>query len=163
MTMRLSDREAQVIDGMSRGLGYKEIASLLGVSHHTIKTHAGRIRAKLEVRNTAEAVAKWTEMRLSPSEPSGEPSGPEGDRLDPTPYLGQKATPVGKARAMSIVFLEPTDPLPPNANQGIERITVGSDGVIAIEGWYDRGAPWFAQTTLSKPQRQLIAEILGDA
>jgi DNA-binding NarL/FixJ family response regulator len=54
---RLSDRETQVLDGMSRGLSNGEIGRELYLSEDTIKTHARRLFRKLNAADRAQAVA----------------------------------------------------------------------------------------------------------
>ena len=55
----LSEREQQVLDLLSRGLIYKEIAEKLGISYETVHTYIRRIYEKLQVRTRTEAVAKF--------------------------------------------------------------------------------------------------------
>ena len=55
----LSDREQQVLDLLSQGLIYKEIAEKLGISYETVHTYIRRIYEKLQVRTRTEAVAKF--------------------------------------------------------------------------------------------------------
>ena len=54
----LSAREQQVLDGLVRGLLYKEIADQLGISMGTLHTYIRRIYEKLHVHSRAQAVAK---------------------------------------------------------------------------------------------------------
>lgn len=54
---RLSERETQVLDGMSRGLSNGEIGRELYLSEDTIKTHARRLFRKLNAADRAQAVA----------------------------------------------------------------------------------------------------------
>ena len=58
-TENLSEREQQVLDCLSRGLMYKEIAEKLGISYETVHTYIRRIYEKLQVRTRTEAVAKF--------------------------------------------------------------------------------------------------------
>ena len=58
-TESLSEREQQVLDLLSRGLIYKEIADKLGISYETVHTYIRRIYEKLQVRTRTEAVAKF--------------------------------------------------------------------------------------------------------
>lgn len=53
----LSERETQVLDGMSRGLSNGEIGRELYLSEDTIKTHARRLFRKLHAADRAQAVA----------------------------------------------------------------------------------------------------------
>ncbi len=54
---RLSERETQVLDGMSRGMSNGEIGRELYLSEDTIKTHARRLFRKLRASDRAQAVA----------------------------------------------------------------------------------------------------------
>jgi len=58
-TESLSEREQQVLDLLSQGLIYKEIAEKLGISYETVHTYIRRIYEKLQVRTRTEAVAKF--------------------------------------------------------------------------------------------------------
>jgi len=58
-TETLSEREQQVLDLLSQGLIYKEIAEKLGISYETVHTYIRRIYEKLQVRTRTEAVAKF--------------------------------------------------------------------------------------------------------
>jgi DNA-binding NarL/FixJ family response regulator len=55
----LSEREQQVLDLLSQGLMYKEIADKLQISYETVHTYICRIYEKLRVRTRTEAVAKF--------------------------------------------------------------------------------------------------------
>jgi DNA-binding NarL/FixJ family response regulator len=55
----LSQRELSVINGLARGLAYKQIADQLGVSIHTVRNYIRRIYEKLHVQSRTEAVAKF--------------------------------------------------------------------------------------------------------
>ena len=56
---KLSEREQQVLDLLSQGLIYKEIAEKLGISYESVHTYIRRIYEKLQVRTRTEAVAKF--------------------------------------------------------------------------------------------------------
>lgn len=58
-TENLSEREQQVLDCLSQGFLYKEIADKLGISYETVHTYIRRIYEKLQVRTRTEAVAKF--------------------------------------------------------------------------------------------------------
>lgn len=58
-TENLSEREQQVLDLLSKGLMYKEIADKLAISYETVHTYIRRIYEKLQVRTRTEAVAKF--------------------------------------------------------------------------------------------------------
>jgi len=55
----LSEREQQVLECLSQGFLYKEIADKLGISYETVHTYIRRIYEKLQVRTRTEAVAKF--------------------------------------------------------------------------------------------------------
>jgi DNA-binding NarL/FixJ family response regulator len=58
-TENLSPREQEVLDCLSQGFLYKEIADKLGISYETVHTYIRRIYEKLQVRTRTEAVAKF--------------------------------------------------------------------------------------------------------
>jgi len=58
-TENLSPREQEVLDFLSHGFLYKEIADKMGVSYETVHTYVRRIYEKLQVRTRTEAVAKF--------------------------------------------------------------------------------------------------------
>ncbi len=58
-TEDLSPREREVLDFLSQGFLYKEIAEKLGISYETVHTYVRRIYEKLQVRTRTEAVAKF--------------------------------------------------------------------------------------------------------
>lgn len=55
----LSAREQEVLDHLSQGFLYKEIADKMGISYETVHTYIRRIYEKLQVRTRTEAVAKF--------------------------------------------------------------------------------------------------------
>jgi DNA-binding NarL/FixJ family response regulator len=55
----LSNREREILDYLSRGLLYKEIAAELGISQETVRKHVYNIYEKLHVSNRIEAVNKF--------------------------------------------------------------------------------------------------------
>lgn len=55
----LSLREKEVLELLSQGLLYKEIAEQLGVTHETVKKHLKNIYQKLHVQNKIEAINKF--------------------------------------------------------------------------------------------------------
>ncbi len=52
----LTEREAQVLELLARGLANKQIAVELGISEHTVKFHISSIYAKLNAANRTQAV-----------------------------------------------------------------------------------------------------------
>jgi DNA-binding NarL/FixJ family response regulator len=55
----LSTREREVLELLSKGLPYKEIADLLGVNIETVRKHCHHIYEKLQVSSRTEAVVKF--------------------------------------------------------------------------------------------------------
>jgi DNA-binding NarL/FixJ family response regulator len=56
---RLTKREKQILEQLSRGLMYKEIAANLFIAHETIRKHVYHIYEKLHVNNRVAAVNKF--------------------------------------------------------------------------------------------------------
>ena len=54
----LSKRETQVLEQLSKGLNYNEIASNLIISSSTVRKHIENIYTKLQVHNKVEAIRK---------------------------------------------------------------------------------------------------------
>jgi DNA-binding NarL/FixJ family response regulator len=52
----LTEREAEVLGLLAKGLANKQIAVALGISEHTVKFHVSSIYTKLNVTNRTEAV-----------------------------------------------------------------------------------------------------------
>jgi DNA-binding NarL/FixJ family response regulator len=58
LDIELSDRELQVLKGLSDGLSYKRIADVSDLSVHTVRTYIRRIYRKLQVTTSTEAVSR---------------------------------------------------------------------------------------------------------
>jgi len=56
-TLKLSERESEVVVLLAQGLRNQEIAAALGLSEDTVKTHLKRAYRKLGVRNRAQATS----------------------------------------------------------------------------------------------------------
>jgi DNA-binding NarL/FixJ family response regulator len=66
----LSNREMEVLECVVRGLSNKEIASLLGISHQTVKNHVTSILRKFSVEDRTQAVVYalkhgWVRLKTS--------------------------------------------------------------------------------------------------
>lgn len=55
----LSKREKEILEMLSKGLLYKEIADQLYISAETVKKHVYHVYEKLHVNNRVEAVNKY--------------------------------------------------------------------------------------------------------
>lgn len=60
----LSQRETEVLKLLSQGLNYKDVASSMFLSPHTVKSHIKNIYSKLHVNNRAEAIYKAIKQKL---------------------------------------------------------------------------------------------------
>jgi DNA-binding NarL/FixJ family response regulator len=71
--IRLSNRETQVLHGVSLGLTHGQISTRLGISPHTVDTYVKRIRTKLGVGNKAELtrIALMLDGPGTPRQPGG--------------------------------------------------------------------------------------------
>lgn len=56
MDSPLTIREQEILTLMAKGLYYKEIAQILGLSIHTIKTHVRLAIARLGAKNSVHAI-----------------------------------------------------------------------------------------------------------
>jgi DNA-binding NarL/FixJ family response regulator len=59
--VNVSQREREVLDLLTRGYAFKEVAESLGISVTTVGTHIRRIYEKLHVHSRAQAVAAYTQ------------------------------------------------------------------------------------------------------
>lgn len=60
----ISDREHGVLKLIAEGLSNQDIADQLHISLHTVKTHARRINAKLEVKSRTQAIVRARELGI---------------------------------------------------------------------------------------------------
>jgi DNA-binding NarL/FixJ family response regulator len=59
LSMKLTERESEVLDYLAKGYANKEIADKLGLSLPTVRSHLRSIYDKLHVRSRTEAVVKY--------------------------------------------------------------------------------------------------------
>jgi DNA-binding NarL/FixJ family response regulator len=59
----LAPREREVLDLLSSGYAYKEIADQMGISSETVRGYVKVICKKLHVKNRLEAVARYSQNR----------------------------------------------------------------------------------------------------
>ncbi len=62
----ISTREMAVLKEIAAGRSNKEIAVVLGVSPHTVKTHIARLFEKLGAKRRTDAIARARELGLMP-------------------------------------------------------------------------------------------------
>jgi DNA-binding CsgD family transcriptional regulator len=62
----ITARELEILGLIAEGLSNKEIAERVNVSENTVKTHSGRVFAKLGARRRTQAVQMGKESRLIP-------------------------------------------------------------------------------------------------
>ncbi len=62
-TASLAPRELEVLQGLSRGRPYKQIAAEMGISLSTVRTYIQRIYEKLHVHSQTEAVMKFARRK----------------------------------------------------------------------------------------------------
>lgn len=74
--LRLSRREAQIVESMFRVDKESAIARRLGMSPHTLRTHVERLYRKLRVNNRTELMIRLYESFLSLVSEPGSPLSP---------------------------------------------------------------------------------------
>jgi DNA-binding CsgD family transcriptional regulator len=62
-SVRVSQRQEQILRLVAAGLSDKEIAAQLNLSPHTVRSHLQRLYRERGFRNRAEAVAAWLGSR----------------------------------------------------------------------------------------------------
>ena len=72
----LTQRESEVLQLIARGMSNAEISDTLFIAEQTAKTHIGRILAKLNLRDRAQAIVLAYETGLVTPGGSGQPGGP---------------------------------------------------------------------------------------
>lgn len=63
-TLKISDRELEVLRRLAGGQSNKEIARELEVSPNTVKTHVANLFEKLEVKRRTEAILRARELGM---------------------------------------------------------------------------------------------------
>jgi len=63
-SLKISEREFEVLTLLADGQSNKQIANRLEVSPNTIKTHVAKLFAKLEVARRTEAIARARELGM---------------------------------------------------------------------------------------------------
>ena len=61
-TPLLSERELEVLTGIAKGFSYGEVATALGVSTNTVRTHIRHLYEKLSVNSRSEAVYEYNRL-----------------------------------------------------------------------------------------------------
>jgi DNA-binding NarL/FixJ family response regulator len=74
---RLTPRETEILQRMADGLSQDEIAAILGISRHTLRTHVQNILTKLRVRSRLEALTEAVRYgKVTLESEDQRPSGP---------------------------------------------------------------------------------------
>ena len=99
--VRLTRREEEVLNGISRSLANKEIASELNLSERTVKFHVSSLLAKFKVRSRLELMREASRQSMN-SMPTavGLPS-PELRPFQATPEIFRKPVNSGKVLPLS--------------------------------------------------------------
>lgn len=64
--LELTNRELEVLQLMAKGMSNADIGEALFISLSTVKTHASKVLAKLEVKSRVQALDKARKLRLIP-------------------------------------------------------------------------------------------------
>lgn len=67
--VKLSKRETEILEFLSKGLANKEIADRLDISVETVRVHLRRVYEKLHVHSRTEAAMKFRDAKDSPRGP----------------------------------------------------------------------------------------------
>lgn len=67
---RLTPREYEILELLTKGATNKEIAATLGISNHTVKNHLQNIMEKLHIQNRVQAVAYALQAGLGRKPPA---------------------------------------------------------------------------------------------
>lgn len=65
----LSERELEVLTGVGKGFSYAEVATALGVTTNTVRTHVRKIYEKLAVNSRMEAVYEYNRRMAEQGRP----------------------------------------------------------------------------------------------
>jgi DNA-binding CsgD family transcriptional regulator len=65
-SLRLTERECEILERLASGGSNKELARELGISPNTVKTHVARVYEKLEVQRRVHAIEKARWLSLIP-------------------------------------------------------------------------------------------------
>lgn len=63
---RLTQREAEVLEMVAKGLTTRQISDALGLSSRTVDSHRAAIAAKIGTASTAEQTRLWLDGRATP-------------------------------------------------------------------------------------------------
>ena len=64
--VKLSKRETEILEWLTKGLANKEIADRLDISVETVRVHLRRVYEKLHVHSRTEAAMKFRDAKENP-------------------------------------------------------------------------------------------------
>lgn len=62
--LTLTPREKSTLEGLAKGLSFKELATAMGISHHTVGDHVKAIYRKMQVSSRGEAIFEAAQQGL---------------------------------------------------------------------------------------------------
>ena len=61
--VKLSPKEAEILELLIDGHSLKSAARVIGMNHHTAQSHVGRVRLKLGARTNEQAAVIYTKLK----------------------------------------------------------------------------------------------------
>jgi DNA-binding CsgD family transcriptional regulator len=137
----LTHRESEVLRLIARGLSNTEISDTLVIAQQTTKTYVGRILAKLDLRDRAQAVVFAYETGLVTPGGSG-PAGSTPSMSTPRSVRSVRGAPPGAVEARRNQAVRPGRPAgtpqsgwPPDSAAGTKPALIRPAWLRVVEGW----------------------------
>lgn len=134
----LTGRQLEIMELVSKGFSNAEIASLLGITHNTVKIHVTNIFERLNVSNRAEASALFGSVNHAPAKEAQQTSDTFRPRIHVTLYSSNETASIDTRwlkkfskylSAWEFINLH----VPVLNNSGMPRVNTHSDYVIEFE------------------------------